>query len=442
MSASTEEPRSDAPPSALVPPRRVINITLTVLLVLAGFIIVISFQDVVFSVLSAIILGVSLRPTIDWLVRRGVNRSLAAALIMIALLAVFIVVSLLFIPLISEQGAGIAATVGDYYEWLINELRDSPSYFLRRLGGQFPMTLEAIVRTSAPAPPGGPAAPAQEDVDATDVLLGQVDNLLSGVSLVLRGLLVTLAVLLLTYYWTQEGDRATRQFLMLFPVDRRENLREFIALVETKLGAYLRGLIILSIVIGTVSTLVYTLIGLPQALLLGLMAGVFEAIPLVGPVIGAVPALLLALAIEPSKVPWVVLAVVVIQQLESSLLVPRVMKQAVGVNPFASLLALAAFGSLFGVGGALLAIPLVAIAQLALNRYVFTPAARVQYPGRDAVTILRYETGELVKDLRRLDLGQGEGEGEMLVEDELEAIAVDLDSLLAQMEKSEKGDEG
>ena len=119
----------------------------------------------------------------------------------------------------------------------------------------------------------------------------------------------------------------------------------------------------------------YLLIGLPNALVLALVAGVLEAVPLLGPLLGAIPAAVIALSIAPSKLIWVVVATVVIQQLENAVLVPRVMRKAVGVNPFVSLLAMFALSSLFGIAGALMAIPIAAMVQLLLDRFVFGPTA-------------------------------------------------------------------
>ncbi len=137
----------------------------------------------------------------------------------------------------------------------------------------------------------------------------------------------------------------------------------------------------------------YVLIGLPNALVLALIAGVLEEVPMVGPLLGAIPAATIALSIAPSKLVWVIVASIVIQQLENSLLVPRVMRKAVGVNPFVSLLAIFAFSSLFGIVGALMAIPMAAIIQLLLDRFVFHPV--VMEPevsaGRDYASRLRYE---------------------------------------------------
>jgi hypothetical protein len=141
---------------------------------------------------------------------------------------------------------------------------------------------------------------------------------------------------------------------------------------------------------------------------------------------------------------WVIVASLIIQQLENSLLVPRVMRKAVGVNPFVSLLAIFAFSSLFGIAGALMAIPMAAIIQLLLDRFVFHPAAAEPEAsaGRDYASRLRYETQDLAQDLRKQ--ARFKKWGSVLkvkqidkVMDEIETITTDLDALLAEVPASE-----
>jgi hypothetical protein len=190
--------------------------------------------------------------------------------------------------------------------------------------------------------------------------------------------------------------------------------------------------------------IVYQLIGLPNALVLALLAGVLEAIPMVGPLLGAIPAAMVAFSIAPDKLIWVIVATIIIQQLENSLLVPRVMRKAVGVNPFVTLLAIFAFSSLFGIAGALMAIPMAAIIQLLLNRFVFHPSAMEPEvsAGRDHASRLRYEAQDLIQDLRkqaRLKKGGSDLRIKQIdqVMDEIETITTDLDALLAQPNTSD-----
>jgi predicted PurR-regulated permease PerM len=251
-------------------------------------------------------------------------------------------------------------------------------------------------------------------------------------------------ILVLTLYWALDGPRIIKSVLLLVPQGLRDSFTELIAGMESKVGYYIAGQIILCIVIGILALIAYSFIGLPNALVLALAAGVMEAVPMIGPILGAVPAGLVALSVAPNKIIWVIVATLIIQQLENSLLVPRIMKSTVGVNPFVTLLALFAFGTLFGVAGALMAIPMAAIAQLALNHFVFKSATVEMEPteGRNYASRLRYEAQDLIQDLRKQARNKKRGSEIKIMQiehvmDEIETITTNLDSLLAQANISE-----
>jgi hypothetical protein len=197
------------------------------------------------------------------------------------------------------------------------------------------------------------------------------------------------------------------------------------------------------LVIGMMALIAYLLIGLPNALVLALVAGILEAVPMIGPLLGAVPAAFVALSLGPDKLIWVIVATTVIQQLENSLLVPRVMDKAVGVNPFVTLLAFFAFSSFFGMAGALMAIPMAAIIQLVLNHFVFHPTTTEPEvsTGRDYASRLRYEAQNLADDLRKQARLKKRGSDLRVkqidqVMDEIETITTDLGALLTAEDNS------
>lgn len=254
-----------------------------------------------------------------------------------------------------------------------------------------------------------------------------------------RFMFIFIIVLVLAFYWTLDGPRIIRSFLLLVPQEKRENIGELVSAVEVKVGRYVVGQAVLCLAIGILALIAYLIIGLPNAFVLGLVTGLLEAVPIIGPLLGAVPAAIVALSIAPDKLIWVIVATVVIQQLENSLLVPRVMSKAVGVNPFVTLLALFAFSSFFGIAGALMAIPIAATIQLLLNHYVFHPTAMEPETsaGRDYASRLRYEARDLAQDLRRQARLRKRGTELRIkqidqVMDEIETITTDLDALLAQ----------
>jgi predicted PurR-regulated permease PerM len=408
------------------PPGQVVAATLVVLAVILGFWLLIREQLVIFSLFQAIVISTAIGPAVAWLHKRGVPRPLGVLLVFLALLAIVVGVVLLIAPLIAEQGATIAQRFGSLYGTFLETVRLSPSRLIRRLAWRLPADVPAVV------PPTPTTEVESETIDA-------VARAMATLGLVGESLFVFVAVLLLAFYWTVERERVLRFLLLLVPRARRDDTRELYEAAEAKVGAYIRGIAILSLIVGALATTAYFVIGLPYALLLGLVAGLFEAIPVIGPALGVLPAVLVAFAVDPAKAVWVLVVFGVIQALENTFLVPRIMGRTVGVSPVVTLLALVGFGSLFGVAGALLAIPLAAIIQLLLDRYVLAkrPVEDAPPPGRDRLSVLRYEAQELVADARKqlrekstlaLD-DQADA-----VEDAIEALAADIDSLLARDE--------
>ncbi len=382
------------------------------------------FNQAIFVLFVAIVMGTVIRPLVLWLQRRGLTPKAGVILVYLLLLALFTGFVLLLFPLIAEQSATITAAVPGYSQSLREWMLDHPNQLLESLSAILPATLLPIPDTDQQT--------GQEMLDSAGQVLGYAAT-------AAKVIFTAVVILLLASYWTLDGPKTIRSLLLLAPKDQREGISELISAMETKVGAYIAGQGILMLVVGIMALVAYSLIGLPYVLVLAVVAGVMEAVPLIGPLLGAIPAALVALSLGPDKLIWVIIATVVIQQLENSILVPRIMRKAVGVNPFVTLLALFALGSLLGVAGALMAIPIAAIFQILLNRYVFRPGPMASEisDGRDYASRLRYETQELAQDLRKQARLAKEGSDQRVMQtdqmmDEIEAIATDLDMLLAE----------
>lgn len=407
---------------------RVAWATLVLAAVGLSFWLLYRFHQVIFILFVAIVIGTILRPVVVWLHRRGTPQKAGVILVYLLLLALLIGFVLLLFPLIAEQTTTIMAAVPGYSQSLRGWMLGHPNQLIESLGTRLPTTL------SLPDPV---AQTGQEILDSAGQVFGYV-----GVAA--QALLTAVAILLLAFYWTLDGPRIIRSLLLLVPMGQREGLSELVSAMEMKVSAYITGQGILMLVVGGMALAAYWLIGLPYVLVLAFVAGIMEAVPLIGPLLGAIPAVMVALTLGPDKVIWVIVATVVIQQLENSVLVPRIMRQAVGVNPFVTLLALFAFSSLLGLAGALMAIPLAAMIQILLNRFVFRgEAAEPEIAiGRDFTSRLRYEAQDLAQDLRKQARLTQEGSDQTVRQtdqlmDEVEAIANDLDVLLAKAGLSE-----
>lgn len=160
----------------------------------------------------------------------------------------------------------------------------------------------------------------------------------------------------------------------------QERAKKTLRSIESKLGAWLRGQILLSLLIGILVYIGLLILGIEAALPLAIIAAFLEVIPVIGPIIAAIPAILIALTISPVLAGIVAGMYLAIQQFEGHVVVPQVMKKAVGLNPLLVILAISIGGRLLGIGGAFLAVPIAAVIQIVLQEIlkVENPASNLK----------------------------------------------------------------
>ena len=173
-----------------------------------------------------------------------------------------------------------------------------------------------------------------------------------------------LLVLVVAIYLLATGRRVRVGFLTLLPTRHRIRAKHAEDQAIRVFGGYVRGQLLLGLIIGSVSTVAYIALGLPYAVFLGVLAGVLELVPIVGPIVAGAVAALVAL-VQPEPFPlviWVIVAATAIQQLENQILVPRISGAAVGIHPVAALLAVLIGVEVAGIMGALFAVPATGLA--------------------------------------------------------------------------------
>lgn len=170
---------------------------------------------------------------------------------------------------------------------------------------------------------------------------------------------IAISFYLLLYY-----DAAKKNVARLFPQKHQNTAILMIDQVNNKLGAWLQGQFLLSISIGLITWIILTLLQMPFALPLAVLAGLFEIVPTVGPIIAAVPAIIVAFTISPNMALFIILAYIFIQLLENHLLVPRIMQRAVGLNPIVVIIGVIVGDRLLGIPGALLSVPFISLVVL------------------------------------------------------------------------------
>jgi predicted PurR-regulated permease PerM len=181
-----------------------------------------------------------------------------------------------------------------------------------------------------------------------------------------------ITVLILTFYLLVESDSIYGNIARFASKEQRPRVVDGIRQISTKVSAWLGGQLILSMVIGTSAALALWALGVPFFYVLALIAAVGEMIPVLGPLLSAVPAILVALTVSPQTAVWVALFFLLQQQLENNLLVPKIMERQVGVNPIVVLIALMIGAALLGIPGAILAVPTAAILQVVMQQLLDT----------------------------------------------------------------------
>ena len=406
--------------------KQVILATLFVVCVFLTFWLLYRFRTVVFLFFIAMVVGTTIRPAVEWFYRRGLSRP-AGIMVIYALIAAFLIGFLaLVVPLVVDQVTQLSQVFPEYQLSFRRALVESNNLLLRNIGLRIPFGFNFL----------------SEGNPTSEELFDQVGRTITYTSQLLRGFLSILAVFLLAYYWTQESSFIIRGALRFVPRPRRKKIRQFIQLVELKISGYVRGQGILSLSVGFAAFVAYTLIGLPYTLVLAIIAGIMEMVPIVGPALGAIPALLVALTINPSLAIWVIVATAIIQLAESIWLVPRIMTSSMGVNPIVILLSLVTFSAVFGFIGALLALPLAAILQLILERSLFNvndSAQEIQTNGINLQTLL----GKSQATARAIGeaVNGNRSSSERIPEDiglKLVSISQDLNELLIRLKREEE----
>lgn len=342
------------------PVRQAFYITLIVLLTLLGAYLVYRLSQILIVLFAAIILASAIRPVVDRLERLGLRRGAAILLIYVVIIAIIGGLLVIAVPpmanfLVQMSQEGL----------MMGEVR----MFAARLAffgwDQFNLPVVVLtLPTQLQTLIGEASNTAQQQVRRQ--MWPFARTTLVVVSQILLGLVMG-------YYWLVAREQTLALLLKMSPSKHRKEIKRMWDDIETALGAYVRGQTLLIATVGGFSFVALFLLGVPYPLPLAVVAALMEVIPFVGPLLGAIPAVLLAFTVSPITALLVIGLYTVFQQVESNVLVPKVMEKSVGLNPLLVILALIAGGVLNGAVGALLAIPVAGALQVIARHLWITP---------------------------------------------------------------------
>jgi predicted PurR-regulated permease PerM len=289
---------------------------------------------VVFGVVVAFVLG----PLVVLLERRLGRRGVAVLVTSVAALGVLAVgIALLAVPLVRET-RDLADDVPRYAAVLAS---DEP---IQVLG----IEVSGELRQRVGAELGSRAGDWTRQAATVALRIGST-------------IVDVLFVLVLGIYLLASAPTTRAWLFARVPRARRAEVERVEGEARRLFGAYIRGQLLLGLIIGTVSGVAYALLGVPYAVFLGVLAGILELVPIVGPIVAGTVAAAVSLTQPWPLVAWVVVAAILIQQLENNLLVPRISGGAVGLHPLAALLAVLVGAELGGIVGAIFAVPVTGL---------------------------------------------------------------------------------
>ncbi len=304
---------------------------------------------VALSITVGLLLAVALSGPVEALRRRKVPRTLALALIVFGVLVLLGISGFLLGTTLADQASRLASSLPEALSNLSREVE--------RLASRF----------GVPVPEGGGLSPSSLSGSAGKALGGAAGVFGSAAS-ALVGLVV---VLFLALYLVANPEPMVDWLVRLFPPNRRPRTREVLSSLRTGLLDWLKGQLAAMAVIGVLWTVALLLIGVPGALFLGIFAGLAAFVPYIGPLIGLVPAFVLAFAAGPLSALLVLVAYVAIQGAESYLITPLIMERAASIHPATVIAVVTVLGAAFGALGALLAVPTAVVTGVLINELWF-----------------------------------------------------------------------
>lgn len=308
--------------------------------VVVGIVALYFIRDVIAALIFAVIVASAIEPAIEWLKERKVPRILGVIIVYLGIATIFFFIIYLIFPLLFEESRNISLSYPALQKQVISGFEQVETL---PFSSFLPQNIDELLRVPA---------------DYMEKLGGGFVNF---ASTVFGGILSFILIVVFSFYLATQ-EKGIESFLRLItPLAYEPYAVDLWGRAQKKLGRWLRTQLLLGAVVGVLIFFGLTLLGVRQALLFAILSAIFEIIPVVGPILAAVPAVATALLTSPLLGVLTVALYIVVQQTESHVLVPVVMRKTIGLSPLIVVLALLIGAKLGGIFGILLAVPITAI---------------------------------------------------------------------------------
>jgi predicted PurR-regulated permease PerM len=300
----------------------------------------------------AMIISYLLHPIVNLLSHKGLPRSLSVLLIYSLFIASLAILTINMVPILEEQ---------------LQELSEHLPQWNQRIQGM----LKEYNDHSKEILPSGVRQGLEKSLGRMEEKLSSyVEKMMSGLGATLNQLFLLFITPFLAFYMLKDIHSIERSFFALFPKQRRREFARLVHDMDEALGNYVRGQFLVCMVIGVLAYIGYLIVGVPYALLLAGLVAVFNIIPYLGPIFGAIPAIFVSLIHSPRMLMGVILVNLAVQVLEGNVISPQIVGRTLHLHPLAIIFALLVGGELGGVWGLILAVPIFAMGKVVLEHMV------------------------------------------------------------------------
>ena len=306
-------------------------------------------MEIVRYIFYSIVIAYILTPISRWL-ENHVSRPKAVVILFIVLIFIVIGLVILLIPLLIRQGVALLNKLPAFslqvQEFMVKVQRE-----MERLG--IPYSLQITLN--------------QYIDEINERLISYIKEKMDGAVDGVGKAAAILTIPVISFYFMKDRDYFKKIVTGLIPNKIRKPILQMAAEISKILDRFIRGQMLVALIVGILATIGYLIIRLPYAAILGLFAGIFEIVPYFGPVLGAIPAVMIALLHSPSKLVATIIVVILVQQLESNIFTPKIMGDHVGLHPVYIIVSLWLAGIFFGVLGMFFAVPTVLILRVIIK---------------------------------------------------------------------------
>jgi predicted PurR-regulated permease PerM len=358
-----------------------------------------ALSDILILFVVVIFAAMVLNPVVVWLEKQKMRRGMAVSVVMLGLIGTLVGLGFLVVPPLVEQVSTLVSKAPTYSENIEQQVKET----IKR----FPQMERAL-----------PAEYKGENLDKLGETFGQkigpqiltllksrgpnVGSQVLTLGLAFVGGIFTFIIALLLLAFTLSNPKPLLVgFLSVVPDRHRERAGSSVARIENQMVAWMRATLINGVITGVSTTILLYFIGLPSAIVFGVLSFFGEFVPNIGPLAAAIPALFVGAGLGTAKFLWTLAAIVFIQAVESNLLVPIIMGRELELHPMTIIFFALGMGSLFGIAGAVLAVPLAAITKVLVDEFVIkanaVPTEELEVRAENLVTERKWNEVEAVE---------------------------------------------